>query len=467
MLPGRGDHHEETMAADEDAKGTGAGSGEAKSAGARRQRDRRQRPPVTIDLTAEDVRPGPAPASPARPETPRAEESPRPEQAEQPRAERPAAGRRVPRIGRAFADMDDATRRSAIAGAVGGIVALVLVIILQAIGILPAPGRSAANEAAEQARAAADATSVLERRLTAIEAMVEGLPGMRADIGALGDRIAALQAERGTLAAKSDVESLVTVLGQLRQRIDGLPPSASREDLDAIAERIGRLEVAAAAGGGGDGGSEAALASLANQLGNAETGLRSLSDRLAAAEAKMSSLGTASPMAGGEAAVRAIAITALRRAAAGSAPFTTEVDMVGALGVAGDDIAKLRPIAERGVPAKSALVAAYPAVADAILAATAAGDPNAGFFQRILSGLGSLVSIRPAGPIAGGDPPAVVSRMVAAAAKGDLATALAERDGLPDAGKAASAAWAANATDRVQLDQLVEQIARSIGQSAG
>lgn len=471
------------MAADEDSKGTGkaADSGNGKPgdarAGERRQRERR-RTPVTIDLKAEPVRPEPVKSQPPSAEAPKPEVQSKPEAAVKPESAEPprppqgervqpeqfaAAAQRSSRARAAFAGVDDLTRRTIVAGVAGGIAALVLVIVLQAIGLLPAPGRSAANAAAEQARAAAEATSSLERRLTAIEAMVEGLPTMRADLASLGTSVTALRAETGAFAAKTDLEGVVTVLGQLRQRVDALPPSASRDDLDALTERIGRLEVTVAAGGGDSAGSDAAIASLAGKLGDAETALRSLTERLASAEAQMASLGTPQPMAGGEAAVRAIAITALRRASEGGEPFVSEVDMVAALGVSGDDVGQLRPFAETGVPAKSALVAEFPAVADAILSATAAGDPDAGFLQRIVAGLGGLVSIRPAGPVAGTDPPAIVSRMIASVGKGDLAAALAERDGLPDAGRAVSAEWAVSAEKRVALDALVERIARALG----
>jgi hypothetical protein len=258
------------------------------------------------------------------------------------------------------------------------------------------------------------------------------------------------------------VEAVVGALGALRQRVDQLPVPATRADVDQLAERIGRLEVTAAAGGGGSAASEAAIASLAGQLSEAEVGLRALTERLAAAEAKVASLGNAQPMAGGEAAVRAIAITALRRASEGNAPFATEVDMAASLGLAAADIAELRPLAATGVPTTATIAASFPATADAILSASSAGDPNAGFLDRVVSGLGSLVSIRPAGPIAGTDPSAIVSRMEAAVEAGDLATALAERDGLPDAGKQASAEWASEASARVTVDTLVDRIARSL-----
>ncbi len=136
--------------------------------------------------------------------------------------------------------------------------------------------------------------------------------------------------------------------------------------------------------------------------------------------------------------------------------------MIAALGISGDLLQPLRPLADTGVASGATLAKEFVPVADAILGATSASDPDASFFQRALSGLGSLVSIRPAGPVPGNDPPAIVSRMTAALAAGDVATALAEREALPAAGKDASAAWAAKASQRVALDRLIEQIARSL-----
>src|SRR5664279_3493601 len=130
------------MAADdEEAKG-GAGA--------------RQRPAVTIDLTAQSVRAGGAGAAP---EPPKAE----------PPKEPPSSGRRGANAGqfgsaaRAISG-DEGWRRGASAGIVGGLVALAVIILLQAVGLLPAPGRSAANQAIDQAKAAGDAITALDRR---------------------------------------------------------------------------------------------------------------------------------------------------------------------------------------------------------------------------------------------------------------------------------------------------------------
>jgi hypothetical protein len=452
------------------------GAGSAKPGGERRSQDRRQRPPVTIDLTAESVaakavppeaKPVEAVSPPVEPKA-EAEKPPRAEP-EKPKAERPPIDRPTDRLGagaqalrgaasRAF-HPDDAWRRSAYAGIVGGVLAFILVLVLQAVGLLPAPGRSTANQALEQAKAAADTATAQERRITAMEAMTEGLTAMRGDIRSLSDRAAALENGRSTLATHSDVEAVSAALTDLRKRVDDAPPPASRADLDSVNERIGRLEAAAASGADGAGASEAAVSSLTSQISAAQATIRSLDDRVRAAETKLAALG--GPASGGEAAVRAVAVSSLRRAAEGDAPFAADLDLVAPLGVAGDQLARLRPMATAGVASKTTLAAAFPAVADAILAATADADPNAGFWRRAVGVLGSLVTVRPVGPVAGSDPPAIVSRMRDAVGKGDLAAALAERDGLPAAGKDASAAWAAQAADRVALDGLVDAVAQS------
>jgi hypothetical protein len=137
--------------------------------------------------------------------------------------------------------------------------------------------------------------------------------------------------------------------------------------------------------------------------------------------------------------------------------------MLQALGLDETDIAALRPLAEKGAPAKSELAGAFPEVADRILAASAAVDPNAGFFDRLAGLARGLVTVRPTTPIPGDTPDAIVSRMQAAIDRGDLARALVERNGLSDSGKAVSAAWAQGAADRLAIDRLVEKLSRAAG----
>jgi hypothetical protein len=455
------------MAADEDEAKRAGTADSARSQpddkAADRRTSSRQRPPVTIDLAAEEIRAKAASAEPvARPEPAKSRDPAEPPGPSGGRRESDKLGVGAQTFRRAAARAlapDDGSRRSALAGIAGGLAALIVVILLQAIGILPAPGRSAANQAIEQAKTAADASAALDRRLTAVEAMTESIPGIRTEIRDLTDRTAALEGGRAKLATHGEVETVATSIAALGEKIASVPPTATRDDIAALTERIARVEVTAAAGGGGAGASTEAIASLTSQIANAEAQVRSLTDRIAAAEAKVGAGGV--PVAGAEGALRAVAIAALRRAAEGDKPFANDVDLVSALGVAGDEVTTLRPIAEKGVPARAALAAEFPKVADAILSATSASDLNAGFWQRVKDSLGSLVTIRPTEPIAGDDPAAIVSRMADAVKKGDFAAGLAERETLPPAGREASAEWAAKAADRVGLDALVERIARA------
>ncbi|MEJ0096718.1 MAG: hypothetical protein WDM84_00280 [Bauldia sp.] len=271
--------------------------------------------------------------------------------------------------------------------------------------------------------------------------------------------MAALDAIRPAIASRGDVDTVANNLTALGKRIDGLPPAATQADLAALTDRLGKLEAAVAAGGSGDGASPAAVASLTSRLDDAEAEVHALTDRVAAAEAKTAA---AVPTADGANAMKAVAVAALRRAAASGEPFAGDVDLVSGLGIGADDIAVLRPLALKGVESRAALATEFPAVADAILAAANQGGADAGFFRRVLDEVRGLVTIRPIGPVAGSDPAAIVSRMSDDVAKGDLAAALSERGALPQAAQDASADWAAKAADRVALDAVVERIAGSL-----
>ena len=454
------------MAAEDD------GAKSDKSAGERqRGRERSQKPPVTIDLTAERVSATEAePGAEAEAETPQpetaspapAETTPEPGPAaaatlppgdagkagkgEPPRATRPPGASAI--------GSDDGWARPAIAGVVGGLIALVVLVVLQATGLVPSPGRSAASQAVEQAKAANDAVAAIDRRLSAVEMITQNLPAKGA-IDALSGRLDKLEAAQGGLASKSALTTLSDDVAGLKAKVDAIPPGATHDEVAALAKRVTQLEAGAAGGNGGSVDS-AAVTALSDRIDSVQASIKTLGERVSALEAKASTSAADSTRA-----ARAIAVVALRRAAEGGAPFTTDLNLAAALGVAPDEVAALKPLAETGAPTRATLTAAFPAVGDAIIRATTRSNPNAGFFERLLTSINGLVSVRPAGPVAGNDPPAIVSRMRAAVDKGDFATALKERDGLPDAGKAASADWAKQAQDRATIDALVAKIAQA------
>ena len=442
----------------------------------RKSRARRQRPPVTIDLTAERVadkaetategaeptRPaseavrdaGPSaetPAEPAPAEAP-ANDGGQHARSEPPRAARPA--------GASIIGSDDGWTRPALAGVAGGIVALILLIGLQAIGLLPSPGRSAALQAADRANAAQQAVADLDRRLSAVEMIAQNLPGKSA-LDGVGNRVAQIEKELGALATQGDLTVLDGKLAALAKTVGALPPGATHDDLAALAARVDRLEAGGVATSGGGGAGSADVAALAGQIDQTQASLKALGDRVAALEGKTG--GTADSTL----AARAVAIVALRRAVDDGGPFTIDLDLAAALGLPAADVAALTPFAEKGVVTKAALASGFADVGDAIIRAATQANPNAGLFDRLLTAIGSLVTVRPTGPVAGVDPEAIVSRMRAAVIAGDLQTALNERDALPTAGKDASADWAAAAKDRATIDALIVRIAQSVKPDGG
>ena len=375
-----------------------------------------------------------------------------PETSEPPRTKRPP--------GASIIGSDEGWGRPAFAGVAGGIVALILLIVLQAIGLVPSPGRSTAVQAADQAKTASEAVAALDRRVSAIEMITQNLPS-KSTVEGLGGQVAQLQKEMGALATQGDLTVLEDKLSALTKRVDALPPGATHDELAALADRVARLEAGGAAGGGG-GADASAVTALNSRIDQAQASLKALGERVAALEAKLAAGPADSTLA-----ARAIAVVALRRAVDEGAPFTTDLDLAAALGLPAADVAELRPFAEKGVATKAALAARFGQVGDAIIAATTNANPNAGFFERLMASIGSLVTVRPTGPVEGNDPAAIVSRMQAAVDAGDLAQALSERDSLPAAGQEASQDWAAAAKSRVTVDALIARIAQSIEPAGG
>jgi hypothetical protein len=414
-------------------------------------RDRR-RPPLTIDLTAAPA-PGKGPGAPREtmpppPPPPGAKGAATPPPRQPPSSAAPPVGGWSNFARFAPQNMDRETWIGVgSAAALGGVVALLLLMLLQGIGIVPSPGASAARQAADQARAATEALASVDRRLTAMQAMTDGVPALRTDTTATAGRVAT--AEQALAALAANVQALRTDLTALRARIEQAAPSATPADVAAIAARVGRLEAALAAGAAPTAGAPATSVPVGD-----DPRIAALSSRLEAAEATIGRLTTTAPVAttAGTANARTVALANLRRGVDAGRPFAAELDGVAALGP--DAVtAGLRPYAASGIATREALRADFSKVGDAILAATQGSDDS--LFGRLVSGARGLVSVKPTAPIAGSDPPAIVSRMDAAVAKGDFATALREREALPAAGKAASADWSMKVAARIAAETLL------------
>ncbi|MCB1502981.1 MAG: hypothetical protein KDK07_24930 [Bauldia sp.] len=439
---------------------------EGGKAAPKRTPGKRARPPVTIDLAAEAAPPAaespdakssapaedassakaapppsePPPAAPGLTMTAGADQEPkaaadRTRPSAEPRPEAASSPSVVtapgpvspfpPRIERPKTDWSSAGRLIA-AGVFGGAIATVLGILYHASGIIPTRADLVAADAVRKAEAVEERVARFETRLAALETATAPLP-------ALSEKVTSLEKLEETNRS-----------------------------------RIENLENAMPVAGGGSGeGTVIALGPIESRLAATETTLTTLGTRLDTLTSRVDELATRPPPAvESERAARAIAIGLLRQGAASGESFAVDLAMLKALGLDGDDVAALEPLAKRGAPTVPQLQSTFPPVADAILAATADVDPDAGFIDRLVAFGSGLVSIRPTTPIAGDTPEAIVSRMQAAVDDADLAAALDERQKLPEAGQAVSATWAASASDRTQIDDIVQRLALSVAPPA-
>jgi hypothetical protein len=122
-----------------------------------------------------------------------------------------------------------------------------------------------------------------------------------------------------------------------------------------------------------------------------------------------------------------------------------------ALGAEQSAVAALEPFAAQGVPSAAQLSRELAALAPALYRANEPQSSGNSFLARLESHAERLVRITPAGTSAapaGDDASSVIVRINAAAARGDVAAALAEIAKLPDAPRALVDAWVKKAQAR-------------------
>jgi len=138
----------------------------------------------------------------------------------------------------------------------------------------------------------------------------------------------------------------------------------------------------------------------------------------------------------------AVAAQALRAAVERGAPYQAELAAVKSFGVEPKDTAPLEASAAAGLPSVAALAQELKDLTPSLLQASSASPPATNFLRRIETSAQKLVRVRPIDAPAGDNPAAIIDRMNAAAARGDLASARAEISRLPESAKPLVEAWA-------------------------
>lgn len=267
-----------------------------------------------------------------------------------------------------------------------------------------------------------------------------GLDMVTSDIAAMRSQIEALK------ASGADFAGLSGAVEQLRAEVAAVRSAAQSNGADAgqvaaLADKITRLETTV--------GGLAAAGSPAQEM---ESRMAAIEQSIGGLTAKVDAQAAQPKIA------LAIAAAGLKSALERGAPFTAELDTLAAIAPDAPQLDALRSHAAEGVASRGDIAKAFPAAADAMVAAARPVDENAGFFQRLLTSAESVVKVRPVGEVQGEDAASRVARMEVAVNAGDFDKALAEYDALPEAAKAAGSAIASQIKARVEVEKLSDQL---------
>ncbi len=296
---------------------------------------------------------------------------------------------------------------------------------------------------------------------------------------ALADRLAAIEARLGELAARPAPAPAAVdpkVIGALDARLKSLesvPPPKPAGD-PALAERIktmeGRMRTLtdslAAADKRAD-SSDAVLGRLQDVARTATSDhaqLETLSSRIAALEktdrALAESLAKQAKAQAEERSVRlAVASAALRSAAERNEPFVTELAAVRPLLTDPSALSVLEPFAASGIPSAVALGRDLSALLPAMFKLAGSPSRDSGFLDRLQANAEKLVRVRPVDETPGDSATAILSRVEIRAAHADIRAALAELAKLPDRVRAPARDWIARAEAHIRALDASRRIA--------
>lgn len=297
----------------------------------------------------------------------------------------------------------------------------------------------------------ADETATLESE---IDAAIAGIGEPSGDGGALlanmRERLDAAEGELASLgdainatAGQGEITELSETVATLRATLDNVSAdvAAAASAREALGAQMATLS-----------DQDAALQARADDLAGA---LDALSTRLDDAETQ---LGANDP---GRTA-RALAIGRVSEALARGGDLGPSLTALAETLPEGQGLPEaLAQAAAQGLATPAAITAAFPEAADAILDASLT-EEDAGFAARLLDNARSVIRVRRVGAVEGETPEAIVSRIEASLAAGDLSGAYAEWQSLPEPAQAASSDWGAMISKRMEAQAALDALASDI-----
>ena len=323
----------------------------------------------------------------------------------------------------------------AVGGVIGAFAVAIIIAGLWILGFVPvnqtvAPQNAATTSGAPAPAAPGAKTADNDEISARLDKIQQALQARRPDT-ALEGRLT---------AAEAQTKALGDSLAALTRRVDDVAGGSQT----ALAQAKAAAVAAEAAKNAAQAGVQRAdLDPLANRIAALESTVKALSAEV--------SQRTSSSNADDRVTRLTVAAEALRAAVERGAPYQAELGAVTALGADQTAVAALEPFAAEGVPSAAQLSRELAALAPALHRASNREPSGNSFLARLESHAERLVRITPAGtsaPPAGDDASSVIARINAAAARGDVAAALAEIAKLPDAPRALVDAWVKKAQAR-------------------
>ena len=335
-----------------------------------------------------------------------------------------------------------------------------------AVGIIVGAIIGAGSAAAYYATQGGDASTLaaLSARVDALQKRPDPQPdlaSLKSNVADLGGKVAAvqknvdaqakaqqtaLQTARKDDAAKPafDPASLQNKIAGLQADVDGLHKQGA--DVKAVDAKVAALATAVAALNGVD-GKVAALRSTIDGVQKQSSATQASIGALQSGQKALEGKVTTSP------ALAVVADSLVMQIARGE-PYATQVEALTSIGADPAKIAVLKENADKGVPSAHALASKFEPLADPIIASeqrTAA--PNAGFLDKLKTGMFSMVSVRRSDDTTGDTLASHVALIEADLAHEDVASAYTVWGALPAAAKAKSEAWGALAKTHAEAMQ--------------
>jgi hypothetical protein len=181
--------------------------------------------------------------------------------------------------------------------------------------------------------------------------------------------------------------------------------------------------------------------------------IEALANRIAALERSTKAIESQLGRAGGETAsdrsVRSLVVaSALTAAVERGAPFAAELAAAKAVAADPKMLAPLDPFAKTGVPSTDALARELVALMPVLAKAVGTAPREGGILDRLKANAEKIVRVRPIDEVAGDDPAAILQRIEARAAQGNLSGAMSELAKLPAPARAQAKEWSARVEAR-------------------